>query len=185
MIESTIYIGDLKHRNGLRRDIRLSVPAETFSTPLINFEDDLTCDFVVESVSQGFVVHGTISGQYGAQCSYGLVDMSSSIQVSVNELFEEAAKYEKRSNEDTDEETYVFSGDEIDAEQLIRDTVLTSLPLAPVCDHGPDNCSICSSQIKPFISKDLPTDAVVGSIEDALGDKDDRWAVLNELDVED
>jgi len=173
MIESTVYIGDLKHRNGLRRDVRLNIPADSFSTPVIVFEDELTCEFTVESVSQGFVVHGSITGQYSAQCSYGLVDMSSSVSVRVNELFEESKNIES-------EETYKFSGDELDTEQMIRDSVLTSLPLAPVCDHGPDNCSICSSQIKPFISKELPTDAVLGSVEDALGEtKDPRWSALD------
>ena len=188
MIESSIYIGDLKHRNGLRRDFHISVPAETFSTPVITFEDDLICDLTVESISQGFVVHGTITGQYSAQCGYGLVDMTSSINVTVNELFEEHTSRHSETTERSEEsldDAYTFKGDEIDVEQMIRDSVITNLPLSPVCDHGPENCSICSSQIKPFISKELPADKVIGSAQDALANnKDPRWAVLDQLDID-
>lgn len=183
MIESSIYIGDLKHRNGLRRDFRLNVPAETFSTPLISFEDDLICQLVVESVSQGFVVHGTINGQYSAQCGYGLVDMTSSLMVSVNELFEDESVVSSEAEES--EEAYTFKGDEIDVEQMVRDSVLTNLPLSPSCDHGPENCSVCTSQIKPFISKPLPTEKVLGSVDDALGAGGDaRWSVLDQLELD-
>lgn len=182
MIESTIFVGDLRAQKGARRNFHLAIPSESFSTPVVTFEDDLICDFTAENVSQGFVVHGNISAQYVSQCSYGLVDISSSLSVNVNELFEE------NPISQDDEEIYSFRGENIDLEQLLRDSILTSLPLAPVCDHGPENCSVCTSQIQPFISKEIPTEHIIGSIDDALGDNASRqtnpWSVLDELKLD-
>jgi hypothetical protein len=52
--------------------------------------------------------------------------------------------------------------------------------LAPVCEHGPEKCAICSNQIEPFISKGLSEEIVVGK-EDA--GVDHRWDALNNLDL--
>ena len=59
-------------------------------------------------------------------------------------------------------ETYPLVGHELDLEQLVRDTVLLELPLAPHCDEP---CE--AAPVAP----------------DADEDVDPRWAVLSELDL--
>ncbi|HMS24295.1 MAG TPA: hypothetical protein PKB15_01170, partial [Acidimicrobiia bacterium] len=89
MIESSIYVGDLRSHIGSRRDVHLVVPGETFFSTLARIVDDLTCDLTIESVGHGFVIHGTVQTNYSAQCGYGLVEIIEPLTVNVNELFEE------------------------------------------------------------------------------------------------
>lgn len=180
MIETSIYVGDLLHRIGSRRDFHIVVPGEKYSSSVARIIDDVTCDLSVESVSQGIVVHGTIQANYSAQCSYGLVDLVEDLVLNVNELFEEEKKRRDVLREDDDEETYSFTGDEIDVEDLIRDSILLGLPIAPVCGHGPENCAVCSNEIVPFIDKELPP-GIVGGVGDIEPKPDSRWAVLDDL----
>lgn len=181
MIETSIFIGDLRAHVGSRRDIHIEVPGDTFASPLAQVVDEITCDLTLESVSHGIVVHGTLATRYSAKCSYGLVDIVEPLTAVVNELFEEVKFKEQISH---DAETYQFIGNELDIEQMLRDSVIPSLPLAPVCGHGPENCSICSSQIEPFISRDVGelSNQIIGGIDDVLADdKDPRWSVLDDL----
>ncbi len=183
MIESSIYIGDIHSQKGARKSIRLSVPGERFKTSTAQVIETVECDLIAENVSQGFIVRGTISGSYSAQCSYGLVDIVGSFQTNINELFEEQ-KHSKHipENYESNDVAYFYSGDEIDIEDLLADSITIALPLAPVCDHGPENCAICSSEIIPFIEKPIP--GVIGGADDALPKKDDRWAALDELNFD-
>lgn len=186
MIETSIYVGDLRAHIGSRRDIHLEVPGGTFYSPLCKVIDDISCDFIMESISNGIVIHGLCQGNYSALCSYGLVDIVEPFQVSVNELFEEVRA---RDRVDGDEDTYQFRGDDLDIEQMLRDSVIPSLPLAPKCSHGPQDCTICSSQVVPFIQKDIDgiSDKIIGGIDDvvAKNEIDPRFEVLKELKIED
>ena len=150
MIETSIYVGDLRSHVGSRRDIHVEIPGESFYSSLCKVIDDITCDFTLESISNGIVVHGICQGNFSAQCSYGLVEIVEPFSVNV--------------------------------EQMLRDSVIPSLPLAPVCSHGPQDCVVCSSQIVPFISKDLDkiSDKIIGGIDDAIAPDsvDSRWSAL-------
>lgn len=185
MIESTIYVGDLRARVGSRRSVRVEVSGASFSSSLCKIIDEVTCDLLLESVSHGIVVHGSLNLNYSAQCSFGLIDIVEPLTVNINELFIESRPREKIDN---DEETYTFKGDDIDIEQMLRDSILTSLPLAPVCGHGPENCTICASQVKPFLFKDIDNISrdIVGGIDDVIADPklDKRWSALKDLKLD-
>jgi len=186
MIETSIYVGDLRSHVGSRRDIHIEIPGESFHSSLCKVIDAITCDLTLESISNGIVIHGICQGNFSAQCSYGLVDIVEPFSVNVNELFEEVRS---RDIVDGDEDTYRFRGEDIDIEQMLRDSVIPSLPLAPVCSHGPQDCVVCTSQIVPFIGKDLDkiSDEIVGGIEDAIAPNpvDPRWSGLNGLKPDD
>ena len=182
MIESSIYVGDLRSHIGSRRDVHLVVPGETFFSTFARIVDDLTCDLTIESVGHGFVIHGTVQTNYSAQCGYGLVEIIEPLTVNVNELFEERRVRDPIKDDD---ETYRFTGDDIDIEQMLRDSILTSLPLAPVCGHGPENCVVCANQIVPFLTKDFDevSEHIIGGIDDVVSEpvKDSRWSALDEF----
>lgn len=66
-------------------------------------------------------------------------------------------------------ETYPLKGDQIDLEPLVRDAVLLTLPLAPLCEDacaGPD-----------------PEEHPVGVEGGAPSEPDPRWAALRDLDL--
>ncbi|MFN8015528.1 MAG: YceD family protein [Acidimicrobiia bacterium] len=188
MIECRVYVGDLLNHLGSKREIHLSIPGVGFSSALCSVIDDVECNLTLESVTGGIVVHGFLDGNYSAQCSYGLTDIVDSFHFNVNELFESPRERDKKIiNIDVEgqlgqDDNYQFTGDELDLEQMFRDVIITGLPLAPVCAHGPENCSVCSVQIKKFISKRFDkSDEVIGGIDDVLNQHDPRWSALDDF----
>ncbi len=87
----------------------------------------VTIDVTLEQIVDGLVIVGRITGRWHAQCSEGLEDLDCEFGLDVRELFE---------RESVEGETYPIEDTEIDLEQLVRDTVLVELPLAPVCSAG-------------------------------------------------
>jgi uncharacterized metal-binding protein YceD (DUF177 family) len=183
VIETKIYVGDLRSHKGAHRDVHLEIPGESFSTNVAHIVDTVTCDLVLENASSAIVVRGTLSGNFTAQCSYGLVDFTESFSVLVNELFEERDHRRPHESLDDEEDSYSYSGDDIDIEDLMHDSISVYLPLAPACAHGPENCAVCSSEIIPFIAKDLP-EGIVGGVDDVEPPKDNRWSALDDLKLE-
>ncbi|MGH9026351.1 MAG: YceD family protein [Acidimicrobiia bacterium] len=155
-----ISVADLLRHPGARRSVRLeaTVPGLAGSAATVPDELPLVVDLVLERVPDGIVVQGEIDGSWRAQCSRCLNPVESDFAVSVRELFEP---------EPVEGETYALDGEEIDLDQLLRDTVLLELPLAPTCGDGGCDCA---------------GDDVAGG-EPVEPEIDPRWRVLSELDL--
>ena len=173
MSENLIHIGDVFKRSGSHKQVHLVIENEEFATSFARVIDEVTCDFTLESITNGIVVRGTIVGNYEAKCGYGLESFTESFTYNVNELFEHgnaitlgtrgggsdlASKARRGTDpniEDSEEEElYSFEGADIDVTQMVIDTILTNLPIAPVCSHGPENCTVCATEVLPYIDKD-------------------------------
>lgn len=91
----------------------------------------LDMDLRVESVSEGVLVTGTVSGPTVGECSRCLTAVNGHVQVGLTELF----AYPASTTEATTEEDEVgrVVDDRIDLEQAIIDAVGLDLPFAPVC----------------------------------------------------
>jgi uncharacterized protein len=74
-------------------------------------------------------------------------------------------------------ETYPIEGHEIDLEQLVRDTILLELPLAPTCSTtdaaGAEHCQPVGT----------PVGVTTGDAESGTDATDPRWAALSELEL--
>jgi uncharacterized protein len=153
-----ISVADLLRHPGARRAVRLvgSVPGLAGSAAHVPDELPLVLDLVLERVPDGIVVGGEIDGSWRAQCSRCLNPVESDFALTVRELFEA---------EPVEGETYLLAGEEIDLEQLVRDTVMLELPLAPVCGNG--DCA----------------DDDLGAAAPAEPEIDPRWRVLSDLDL--
>jgi uncharacterized protein len=88
-----------------------------------------------------------------------LNEMSRPLSVGVSELFEPNP---------VEGDTYALEGHEIDLEQLLRDSVVLELPLAPTCGDEPGSCAR-----EPDRGEAPPADQP----------PDPRWAALSELDL--
>ncbi|WP_198048912.1 YceD family protein [Mycobacterium triplex] len=99
----------------------------------------LDMDLRVESVSEGVLVTGTVSGPTVGECSRCLTEVHGHVQVGLTELF----AYPDSTTEATTEEDEVgrVVDDRIDLEQSIIDAVGLDLPFAPVCQ--PDCPGLC------------------------------------------
>jgi len=162
-----IDVADLLAHRAARRELELAASLEGLAGTAARVADDqpVALELALERISDGIVVRGTLSTRWRADCSVCLADLEQPLALQVNELFEP---------EPLEGDTYPIEGHEIDLEQLVRDTVILELPLAPVCaDTGAPACADDSERPVEPSSPDQ------GSSDLA----DPRWAPLSRLDL--
>lgn len=141
-------VRELQRRAGAMMRIQRTAPAPMdLENPMIGIpvDADLDLDLMAESVIEGVLISGTVSAQAVGSCSRCLTPISEPIEVSIQELFRHA----DLAADDPDDDLPTFEEDLIDLEPTLRDAVVLSLPLAPVCDPDcPGLCTQCGVQLK-------------------------------------
>jgi len=153
-----IDVSDLLAHSSSRRQVEIetTLPGLTGSAARVADDEPIALDLVLERISDGIVVRGRVAARWRADCSTCLATLEQPLALTVDELFEPDA---------VEGETYPIAGHEIDLEQLVRDTVVLELPLAPVCaDTGAPACEPTAEH------RDAP-------------EPDPRWAALSQLDL--
>ncbi|MDQ1662725.1 MAG: hypothetical protein QOJ68_2705 [Blastococcus sp.] len=119
----------------------------------------------LESVMEGVLVSGELDVPIEGSCARCLEPFGDTLSLDVQELY----AYEGSTTVETSEEDEVrrVEGDYLDLEPLVRDTVVLSLPLAPVCT--PDCAGLCVDCGQRL--DDLPADHAHEVV-------DARWAGL-------
>jgi len=154
-----IDVADLLTHRASRRGVHLEAPLDSLAGSAARVPDDepVVLDLVLERVSDGVVVRGTVRAVWRGTCGVCLSDLEHTLTPAVGELFEP---------EPVEGDTYLLEGHEIDLEQLVRDVVLLELPLAPTCETtGRGPCA-----------PDVPAEAEPPP-------PDPRWSALSELDL--
>lgn len=126
-----VAVGELLGRPGERRTIDKSTELDLGVTSA-QVSGAVAIDVVVEAVLGGLTVTGTLTAPFVADCRRCLERIDETLVIEVHEIFEA---------EPTEGETYPIDRDHVDLEPLVRDAVLPSLPLAPLCVAtciGPD-----------------------------------------------
>ena len=121
----------------------------------------------LESVMEGVLVSGEVDVPLVGSCARCLEEIEDTLTVDVQELY----AYEGSTTEETSDEDEVrlVEGEFIDLEPMLRDAVVLSLPLAPVCDENCSGlCAGCGQRLD-----DLPDDH-------SHEQSDPRWAALAE-----
>ncbi len=161
----------LPRQPGATRALKRVVPAPPdLGLELISVakDSDLELDLSLTSVSEGVYVSGTVLGTLTGECGRCLDEITESFDVSIAELFAYAAS---TTEETTDsDEVGRMQGDLFDLEPVVRDAVVLTLPVTPLC--RPDCPGLCPECGVHF--DDLPADH---SHEDV----DPRWAALRNL----
>jgi len=125
--------------------------AETVPSPsrigldLIGIDDGapLTLDLRIESVSEGVLVSGTVTGPTAGECARCLTPITGDVEIDLTELF----AYPDSATDETTESDEIgrvgASGepDTVDLEQPIIDAIGMALPFSPLC--GPDCAGLC------------------------------------------
>ncbi len=158
-------VADLLTHPSARREERLTVPVPGMTNSAARVPDDepVELDLVLERVPDGIVVRGTIATRWRAECSVCLGDVSRPVSMGVSELFEP---------DPLEGDTYPLDGHEIDLEQLVRDTVVLELPLAPTC--APDGTGPCAH---------APEREAEPAPAEPPDPPDPRWAALSQLEL--
>ena len=103
----------------------------------------LTLDLRIESVSEGVLVSGTVTGPTAGECARCLTPITGDVQIDLTELF----AYPDSATDETTESDEIgrvgASGepDTVDLEQPIIDAIGMALPFSPLC--GPDCAGLC------------------------------------------
>jgi uncharacterized protein len=162
---------DLPRRAGAMRTIKRTVPAPAdLGLPLISVPAgaDLHLDLRLESVTEGVLVSGTVTGEVAGECGRCLRPVRDTLTVTLQELY----AYEHSATDETAEEgeVYRLQGDLLDLEPALRDEVVLALPNHPVCrEYCPGLCPECG------VPRDeLPADHGHEQL-------DPRWAALRKL----
>ena len=163
-----IVLRELGRRPGSLQELDRTAPApadwrlELIGVPAAA---DVRLRLRLESVMEGVLVTGDLDVPVEGSCARCLEPIEDTLHLAVQELY----AYSGSTTEATSEEDEVrrIEGDYLDLEPLARDTVVLSLPLAPVCtpDCG-GLCVDCGLRID-----DLPADHT----HEVL---DPRWAGL-------
>jgi uncharacterized protein len=161
----------LPRQPGATRALKRAVPAppdlglELIAVPE---SSDLELDLSLTSVSEGVYVSGNVRGSLTGECGRCLNEITESFEVPIAELF----AYADSTTEETTDEDEVgrMQGELIDLEPAVRDAVVLTLPVTPVCRPDcPGLCPECGVHLD-----DLPADH-------GHEDVDPRWAALRNL----
>jgi len=137
---------------------------------------EIELDLRLESVMEGVLVTGTARATLKGECVRCLEPLEQEAEADFQELFsypdaDDRSRPTADTGDDAEEEdTLSLEGDYFDLEPVLRDAVVLSLPLQPVCrDDCPGLCPECGARLADDPEHDH---------EDAV---DIRWAALQGL----
>jgi uncharacterized protein len=162
--ELKISVHDLMHKPGSMREKLIETTVdERMGNYAIGLEagSELEIDLRLESVHEGILATGEAFGRASGECGRCLDPIESDVEVDFQELFAYSG---------TSEDDFVVENEQIDLDQVIRDAVVLSLPLQPVCQQDCEGlCVTCGAKLS-----DDPQHAHEAAI-------DPRWSGLQQL----
>ncbi|MGH2723978.1 MAG: YceD family protein [Actinomycetota bacterium] len=160
-----VDVRDLLEAPGASRREHREEPVVGLATELgeVPTETPVRVDVLLESVVEGILVSGPLSGQIRYRCARCLKPFSEEFRVEVTELFAPGASEE--------DDAYPLGEGELDLEPMVRDAIVLSMPFSPICRPGCLGlCERCGGD----------KNAGECSCPPAV---DPRWAPLQELDI--
>lgn len=160
-----IDVRELLGHPGTQRRVALRGTLEAFGTEVASVPEDrpVEGDLLLESIVEGILVSGDLSGSLSLRCARCLTEFDSPFLVEVQELFVVAP--------DPDTDDYPLDPEGlIDPEQMVRDAVGVELPFSPLCK--PDCLGLC-----PVCGGDRNLGECPGDHIEA----DPRWSGLEDI----
>ena len=157
-----IGVAELRRHLGTQRAVTVAAVVDdiAISSARVTEGAEIEGRFTLEAMSDhAITVKGTITAPWTGECRRCLRTIGGTFSLDVEEVFD---------TRPVEGETYPLDGDRLNVEPLVRDAVLLSLPLAPLCEvacPGPE-----------------PESHPIGS--DATDEIDPRWAGLGDLKFE-
>jgi uncharacterized protein len=135
-------VRELGRRAGSMREYRRTVPAPAgFGLDIVAVPQgaELSLAVRLESVTEGVLVTGTVTGPLRGECGRCLRAIDDELAVELCELF----AYPDSTTDATSEQDEVrrLAGDYLDLEPAVRDAVVLALPFTPLC--RPDCGGLC------------------------------------------
>ena len=165
-----VGVADLRRQPGSRRRLQRTVALDGLAISSARVPDgaEIGLDLELEALSNGLTATGTITVPWEGECRRCLREVRSESVAEVREVFEPSP---------VEGETYPLGDDLVDLEPMVRDAVLLTLPLAPLCDEG---CRGPAPEAFPAVVEGSEA-ADDGDEAPADGPADPRWAALDAL----
>ena len=130
-----IDVRDLIENPGSSRTLRMNEPVPGLGTELAEVPEDrrVQASLLLESVVEGVLVTGPISGAMVLTCARCVKPFESDLRVEVQKLFAREAG--------PGDDEYPLGDGSMDLEPMIRDAILLTMPFAPLC--RPDCLGLC------------------------------------------
>jgi uncharacterized protein len=163
-----VELRELGRRAGSLHEFQRTLPAPAgWRVEMIGVPEgaDVDLRLRLESVMEGVLVSGEVDAPLAGSCARCLEPVEDRLEIDVQELFAYSGSTTEATSEE--DEVRLVEHDTIDLEPMIRDAVVLSLPLAPVCtDDCRGLCADCGQRLA-----DLPSDHAHAVV-------DPRWAGL-------
>lgn len=164
-----VNLHELPRRAGEMREYELAFPvAEAIGVPLLQIPvgAEVKISFRAESVDDGVLITGSVQSHAVGECGRCLEPINLDVKQNFQELFLYASR--AAENPADDDELFILDGDIADLEIPIRDAVILSMPINPVCE---DECEgLCAGCGEKW--RDLPEDHAHEVV-------DPRWSGLS------
>jgi len=160
--ELLLNVAELLRKPGAERQLQLesTIEALGIDDPRLP-AGPVAVDARLEALSDGVVVHGTVTARGHGECRRCLSRLEGPFEVTVHELYQVRI---------TDPDAFPLEHDQLDLRPMVREALLLDAPVNPLCR---DDCAgIC-----PTCGIDRNTAAC--SCEVLV--TDDRWAALDAL----
>ena len=134
----------------LHREVTLS---DDLGTDVIAIKagSPVEVDVRLESVVEGVLVTGSVSGTANGACVRCLDPVDLPVEGTFQELFayaDRAAHHHEVGADSDEDQVHELVGDLIDLEPVLRDAVVPTLPFQPVCrEDCPGLCSECGMHL--------------------------------------
>lgn len=156
---------ELLRQPGLEKRISIDLPATELGVDDARLTAELSVDLLAVSTIDGVAVTGTIVLPWTAACRRCLTEVTGVTEIAIDEIYQD---------EVTDPDAFEIAGDQIDLEPAIREHVVLELPDDPLCRADCAGiCPVCG------------TDRNTGTCDCDISVRDDRWAALDELRLDD
>ena len=163
----TVNAVELLRQPGTRRHIDVTIALTALDIDDPRLEGDVAVDVTAESTLDDIVVTGTLIVDWRDTCRRCLRLLSAPIVVDVEERY-------ALPGESVDPEAFPVEHGQLDLAPMVRENLLLGVPDAPLCrDDCPGLCPICGADLQ---SEPCTCDTTV---------RDERWAVLDQLHLED
>ena len=166
-----INVADLRRRLGQRRTEPVVVQlARQTVVGSWTTGDVVVGEVTVESIERGVSVFGAVRFRWEGDCRRCLETTTGELDVDVGEIFQIDAP--------PDSDLIRFDGDQIDLVPVVRDAVVLSLPLVPLCSQ---DCAGPDPDRYPAMTLDQSEQA---KAQEQAEVPDPRWDALNELNLD-
>lgn len=157
---------ELLRQPGLQKSVLVSLPASDLGIDDDRITGEIDVDLVAISNIDGVVVEGTVTMPWRAPCRRCLADVVGTAVIDVAEVYQD----EIRDRDDA----FPIEGDQIDLVTAVREAALLELPDDVLCRADCAGiCPVCG------------IDRNQGSCDCDTVVRDERWAALAELDLDD